>query len=248
MASTPHNPDGSVLVAARGVRRGYGRRTVLDGVDVQLRRGELVALLGPNGAGKTTLLKVLAGLLRPRGGDVTVDAATTMGWVPQRGGVHGRLTVRENLRLFARLQRLPDETVTAAVDLAQLEPWINATADELSGGLRQRLNVAVGLLGNPDALLLDEPTTGVDLEHRTSLATMLRRRVEAGGGVLHTTHDIEDARHADRVIVLVDGRVAWDGDLAGVATLAPQVVLPTEFDTLTDPVERGLLRAWRGGN
>lgn len=220
---------------------------MLEGVDIDVRRGEVVALLGPNGAGKTTLLKLLAGLQVPARGSIRVRAGS-VGWVPQGGGVHGRLTVRENLELFAQLQRMPRETATDALQAAGLDPWSDTTAEQLSGGLRQRLNVAVGLLGSPEAILLDEPTTGIDLEHRALLAALLRAHADAGGAVLHTTHDVEDARVADRVVVLVDGCVVFDGAVDGLAGLSPDVQLPHRYDAITDPVTRGLLRAWAEGH
>lgn len=243
----PASTHTTTLLDARALRYGYGSRDVLAGVDVGVRPGEVVALLGPNGAGKTTLLKLLAGLLKPNAGTIDGRDSVRVGWVPQGGGVHGRLTVRENLRAFARLTSTSFDEIPGAIDSVGLEPWTNTPASELSGGLRQRLNVAVGLLGSPQVLLLDEPTTGLDLEHRVVLEGLLRRRAADGCGVLHTTHDIEDARHADRVIVLAAGRIVWDGDFVGIETIAPDVVLPDTLATVTDPAARGLLRAWAKG-
>ena len=241
------------LVEAHGIERGYGRRAVLRGVDLTLDRGEIVALLGPNGAGKTTLMKVLVGLLEQSSGTVRGPQGRTVGWVPQGGATYARMTVRENLELFARLLDLPgtpDEVALAAARAGDLEPWYESLGSELSGGLRPRLNVAGGLLGDPSLLVLDEPTTGVDLVHRTAMFRVLRQRAADGCAVLYSTHSLEDAAVADRVVVVVDGRVRYDGPLAGVAHVEPTGTDPVTAEDAArlDPVSVGLLRLWQGGD
>ena len=242
--SAPH------LLAARGIERGYRRRSVLRGVDLTIDAGEVVALLGPNGAGKTTLMKVVVGLLEQTAGTVEGPRGRAVGWVPQGGATYARMTVRENLELFAKLLRLdgrPADLARTAARNADLEPWYEALGSELSGGLRHRLNVAVGLLGGPQLLVLDEPTTGVDLVHRTALFGVLRKRAEAGCGVLFSTHSIEDAAVADRVVVIVDGLSRYDGPLAAVADVqleGDDPVSAADAERL-DPVSLGLLRLWQ---
>ena len=240
------------LLEARGIERGYRRRTVLRGIDLTIDAGEIVALLGPNGAGKTTLMKVVVGLLDQTAGTVTGPQGRAVGWVPQGGATYARMTVRENLELFTRLLELdgsPQEVALAAARAADLEPWFESLGSELSGGLRQRLNVAVGLLGGPQLLVLDEPTTGVDLVHRTAMFRVLRERAEHGCGVLFSTHSLEDASVADRVVVIVDGQARYDGALAGVADVAAPTVDPVSAVDAArlDPVSIGLLRLWHGG-
>ncbi|MCW2974154.1 MAG: transporter [Thermoleophilia bacterium] len=234
------------VVEARGLEYAYRTRGVLRGVDLELRSGEVVALLGPNGAGKTTLMKLLVGLVAPDAGTTRVPAAQSIGWVPQGGAVYQRLTVRENLRLFARLLELPgdaEEIAATTAHAAQLDPWLDTPGSDLSGGLRQRLNVAVGLLGDPRLLVLDEPTTGVDLEHRAAMFHVLRQRADAGCSVLVSTHSLEEAMSVDRAVVLVDGRVAYSGSIGGIADAAPGVALDETLG-LDDPISRGLLRLW----
>ena len=225
----------TAALQARGIHRRYGRRTVLRGIDLALEPGQLVALLGPNGAGKTTLMKVLVGLLDPDRGTVDGVAGPDIGWVPQGGATYARLTVRENLALFARLLRMPgsiDATVEAVLADGELLPWADTLASELSGGLRQRLNVAVGLLGQPQVLVLDEPTTGVDLVHRAAMFRVLHERAADGCAVLYSAHALEDAAAADRVVVVVDGVVSYDGVLDAL-------VEPGDVD-----VTAGLVRLW----
>ncbi|MCW2927378.1 MAG: hypothetical protein JWM86_1346 [Thermoleophilia bacterium] len=237
------------LLQARGIERGYRRRDVLRRVDLDIDRGEVIALLGPNGAGKTTLMKVLVGLLDATAGTVTGPRAREVGWVPQGGATYARMTVRENLELFARLLDLPGdhrETARTAAQAGDLEPWYETLGSELSGGLRQRLNVAVGLLGGPRLLVLDEPTTGVDLVHRTAMFRVLRERAADGCAVLFSTHSIEDAAAADRVVVVVGGHAIYDGPLAGIADVAADPAQP-EDELALDALSSGLLRLWRGG-
>lgn len=203
-----------MLLAARGVERRFGAHVALAPTDLELRGSELVALVGPNGAGKSTLLALLAGALPPSGGRVErPDPAPRVGWAPQRPAVYGHLSARENLLLFARLQRLerPEAVATGVLELMRLPEDSQPTA-ELSVGSRQRLNLGVGLLGDPDVLLLDEPTASLDPPSRRRLFELLRARCERGGAVLVATHVVEEVLDlASSVVVLVDGRVVHAG-------------------------------------
>jgi ABC-type multidrug transport system ATPase subunit len=186
----------------------------LEGVDLDLSAGESVALLGPNGAGKTTLLGILAGADRPGAGEVRVEPGR-VGWVPQRPALYGRLSVRENLRLFAALEGRPDparaaEGLIARADLGEVA---DRRADRLSTGTLQRLNLAVALAGEPAALLLDEPTATLSPEQRVRLWAWLGElRAAQGMALIFSTQSVhEAARHADRLVVLAGGRVAFSG-------------------------------------
>jgi ABC-2 type transport system ATP-binding protein len=203
------------VLTARGVSKRYGKSVVLDNVDLSLKAGELVALLGPNGAGKTTLMTTIVGHHRPDSGTVE-RPADRCGWVPQGSAVWQRLTVRENLKAFVKLldvRGYPDFVAEDAAKAAGLGPWLDHTCAQLSGGLLQRLNVVVGLLGDPSVAVLDEPTTGIDLIHRARLWELLRSRANAGAAILYSTHTVEDAVAADRVIVLSNGRIVFSGSL-----------------------------------
>ena len=200
-----------MIVSARGVARSFGDRLALAPIDFELAAGEIVALIGPNGAGKSTLLSILAGSLAPSEGAVRWEDGVRVGWVPQRPGLYARLSARENLELFARLEALPDPDGEAARLLAEFElPADGQPSASLSVGNRQRLNVAIALLGGRDALLLDEPTASLDPAQRTRLWQLVERVREAGGAVLFSTQNLDEVeRHADRVEALRDGvRVA----------------------------------------
>ena len=193
------------LLVARGVARSYGRRVALHPTDLELREGELTSLVGPNGAGKSTLLSILAGSLRPTAGSVERRART--GWVPQQSAHYARLTARENLELFARLE--DDDRARADELLERFELPADVRADDLSVGTRQRLDVAIALLGAPQVLLLDEPTAALDPAQRRRLWELAARMRDDGGAVLVATHHHEELEsHADRVLELVDGRLA----------------------------------------
>ena len=193
------------LLEARGVARSFGSRVALEPTDVALAAGEVVALVGPNGAGKSTLLALLAGSLEPTAG--TVDRPERVGWVPQRAAHYGRLTALENLRLFAALERVPPgraDRLAADFDLPE-----GTRASSLSVGNRQRLDVALALLAEPQVLLLDEPTSSLDPTQRERVWRIARSVAEGGGAVLVATHHWEElAGLADRTLELVEGRLA----------------------------------------
>jgi ABC-2 type transport system ATP-binding protein len=208
---TPLGPVGPVLEAA-DLRKSYGRQVALAGVSLEARAGELVACIGPNGAGKTTLLTILADIQRPDSGTVrrTADA---VGWVPQQPGLYGKLSVRENLTLFARLDGVEDVDGAVGRMLAEtgLERREREQVARLSGGNRQRLNIAIGLLADPPLLLLDEPSAALDPRQRERLWDFIGGLARSGTTVVYSTHHVwEVERYADRVLVLADGeRLFW---------------------------------------
>jgi ABC-2 type transport system ATP-binding protein len=203
----------AVLLEARAIDKRFGDRQALRGVSLAAAAGEVVAIIGPNGAGKTTLLSIIAGIQRPDAGELVVPPGE-IGWVPQQAAVYGKLTVAENLRLFARLEKRPDveESVRRMLRQAGLEARAGDQAATLSGGNRQRVNIAIGLLAQPDALLLDEPTAALDPRQRGRLWEFIRALAESGTTVLFSTHNVAEAeRNADRVIVLADGELLFSG-------------------------------------
>ena len=192
------------LLRARGVARRYGTHVALEPTDLDVNAGESIALIGPNGAGKSTLVSILAGSLEPTEGRVERVDAVRVGWVPQRPAFYDRLTPRENLELFARLEGgVAYEHLLERFDVPADRP-----AHTLSVGNRQRLNVALALLGDPRVLLLDEPTASLDPEQRRRLWTIVDGLHDEGGAVVFVTQNLEELdRHADRVVALDEGRV-----------------------------------------
>ncbi len=201
-----------VVLAAEGLRKSYGARAALKDVRLEARAGERVACIGPNGAGKTTLLSILAGIQEADGG--AVHTAGRPGWVPQSPAVYDRLTPAENLRTFATLEQVPDVERAVTQMLAQtgLTDRAGDQVGRLSGGNRQRLNVAIGLLSSPPVLLLDEPSAALDPRQRERLWDYLGRLSDDGTAVLYATHMVSEAeRYADRVLVLADGEALFWG-------------------------------------
>ena len=222
----------AVALEIAGARCSFGDRAALDGVDLQVAPGELVALLGPNGAGKTTLLRASAGRVRLVEGSARVAgrnpatdpvARRALGIVPQAIALYSQLTARDNLNVFAQLLGLRGAARGEAVERGLQRAGLQARATErvgnLSGGMQRRLNIVAGALHEPRLLLLDEPTVGVDPAARESIHAMLDRLRAGGMGLLLTTHDLEQAAElADRVAFMLDGRIVGSGSVAELLT------------------------------
>ena len=208
-------------IAAAAVTMRYGRRDALRDVSFEADAGEVVAVIGPNGAGKTTLLSILAGLQAPTSGSVS-RSAREVGWVPQQPAVYAKLSVAENLRLFARLERVgdPDAVVARMLEQTGLAGRADDELGTLSGGNRQRVNIAVGLLADPPVLALDEPSSSLDPRQRERLWKFIGLLAAAGTAVVFSTHNVGEAeRYADRVLVLADGEVLFTGSPADLEAL-----------------------------
>ncbi len=212
-------------LTVQNVSKAFGERRAVHDVSFDIAPGELLGLIGPNGAGKTTLLSILAGIQAADEGSVAQpdpDAAR-IGWVPQQTAVYGKLTVAQNLRLFARLEKVSDAeaTVEQMLDQTGLRGRANDELGRLSGGNRQRVNIAVGLLAGPPVLLLDEPSGALDPRQRERLWGFITALTQRGTAVIFATHDIAEAeRHAHRVLVLADGELLFDGTANELKTVA----------------------------
>jgi ABC-2 type transport system ATP-binding protein len=225
------------VLAATGLTKRYGPRVALRDVGFGAAAGELVAVIGPNGAGKTTLLSILAGIQAPDAGTVT-RPPREIGWVPQQPAVYSKLSVRENLELFARLEKVPDSARVVARMLEQTG-LVGRADDELgtlSGGNRQRVNIAIGLLAEPPVLLLDEPSASLDPRQRARLWEFVGAQAARGTAVIFSTHDVQEAeRYADRVLVLADGELLFAGTAAELAATVDargsDVAGPRDFET-----------------
>jgi ABC-2 type transport system ATP-binding protein len=212
------------MIAAAGLTRRFGSRTVVDDVTFEVGRGEIVALLGPNGAGKTTTMRMLAGLIAPSSGSIAIDGVTLtratgmavrsrLGFLTESPGLWDRLTVRENLDLYAGLYGVSNasRTIDRLLDTFELGGRQSTRTAELSKGTRQKVALARALLHEPVVLLLDEPTSGLDPEVTRSVRVLLDERRAAGCSILLSTHNLDEAeRLADRVAVLQGRLLAID--------------------------------------
>ena len=246
------------LLEVAGAALAYRGARALDGVDFALAPAETLALLGPNGAGKTSLMRLIAGRLAPSAGRVRIagadphasrDARRAIGWVPQEIALYPRLSVSENLSVFAQLagiaRRERAEAVATGLALCTLEAVAKRPVGLLSGGYQRRVNIAASLMARPRLVLLDEPTQGVDLHARAAIHAVLARLRAAGTALLVATHDFTEAeRLADRVAVLARGRIVVDGRLsdllARIRAEAPEheVVLAVPADADAEAVLR----------
>jgi ABC-2 type transport system ATP-binding protein len=202
-----------VVIEASDLTKRFGDRAALRGVSFAARPGELLAVIGPNGAGTTTLLSIIAGIQRTDTGSVSRPPGD-VGWVPQQAALYRRLTVAENLRLFARLEGVGD--VDAAVEQMLEQTALGERRDDpvgtLSGGNQQRVNIAIGLLARPSVLLLDEPSSGLDPRQRERLWEFVLDLAAGGTTVIFSTHNIAEAeRYGRRLLVLADGERIFDG-------------------------------------
>jgi ABC-2 type transport system ATP-binding protein len=217
---------GTALLRCSGLRRTFGELVAVDSLSFQIAVGETYGLLGPNGAGKTTCISMVAGILRRDAGDISIcgepmtDASVSVkrriGYVPQDIAVYPDLTGRENLRFFAGLYGLtglPSRArVDEVLDLVGLRERARDKVSEYSGGMKRRINIAIGLLHKPDLLILDEPTVGVDPQSRNAILASVEGLSAQGMAVLYTTHYMEEAeRLCDRIGIIDLGRLIAQG-------------------------------------
>jgi ABC-2 type transport system ATP-binding protein len=249
------------VIDVRGLRKRYAQLEAVRGVDLEVREGEIVAVLGPNGAGKTTILEILEGHRHRDAGEVTVlgfdpersprGLRERIGIVPQETAVEPVLTVEETVELYAAAYPHP-RPAEEVIRLVDLEDQRGARVSSLSGGQQRRLDLAIGVAGDPELLFLDEPTTGFDPSARRRSWELIRRLGSAGKTILLTTHYMEEAqRLADRVVVIAAGRVVADSSPARLSAGGPALIryrlggeqISVETDTPQEELLRLLLWA-----
>ncbi len=215
----------SAALAGHGLVRAFDDTLAVDHLSVEIRPGELVGLVGPDGAGKTTTIRLLAGLLEPDAGEVDVlgtprhdggaELREAIGYMPQQYSLYGDLSIHENLDFFGRLfglsRRELAERQQRLLDITRLAPFVDRRADQLSGGMYKKLALACALLHQPDILILDEPSNGVDPVSRRELWDLLYEFVDDGMAVLLATPDMSEAARCHRVLLLHEGSRLAEG-------------------------------------
>ena len=230
------------MLRVENLRKRFGKVQAVDGVSFEVAGGEIFGLLGPNGAGKTTTISMITGLLRPdegrtlfEGVDIAADPLrfkSRLGVVPQETALYEELTAKENLRFWGGLYGLGGSTLDAAVERTLAQVGLDARAGDAvktySGGMKRRLNLALGLVHGPRAVLLDEPTVGIDPQARMNILEVVRALARAGTAVLYTTHYLEEAETlCDRIAVMDHGKILAEGPLDALKRRAGEEDLVT---------------------
>jgi len=242
-------PESDILVRARGLTKRFGDFTAVDGIDFELRRGEAFGFLGPNGAGKSSTMRMLGCVSPPSGGELSIlgldpvrDGSAIrarLGVVPQEDTLDVELTVQENLLIYGRYFGLPRQLIrertARLLDFVQLSDRATDQVEPLSGGLKRRLTIARSLINEPDILLLDEPTTGLDPQARHVVWDRLFRLKQQGVTLILTTHYMDEAEQlCDRLVVMDHGTIAAAGSPRQlIDTYSTAEVLELRFDPST---------------
>jgi Cu-processing system ATP-binding protein len=234
------------VICYDGFAKSYGRVRAVDGLTIEVQAGETLALIGPNGSGKSTTLKAAVGLLRPTTGCVLVEgldvahrpeARTTLGYLPQRISFPEGVTARDAMKFYGRLRGAPPGDVERLLGRVGLTEAANRPTDGFSGGMRQRLGIAIALLGDPRILLLDEPTAALDPTGALQMRDLIAGIAADGTTVLLSSHDLaEVSALADRIAILISGRTIAVGSLAELEACAGVQGLEAVYRRLTGGV------------
>jgi ABC-2 type transport system ATP-binding protein len=235
------------LVEIRGLTVDRGQRRVLDAFDLTIEQGSVTGLLGPSGCGKSTLMRSLVGVQQLAGGSVRIagveagskELRPRIGYVTQAPSVYADLTVRENLTFFAHVLGVGAASVDRALDRVDLPDQSDQVVRQLSGGQLSRASLAVALLGNPDVLVLDEPTVGLDPVLRRDLWALFHGLADAGAAVFVSSHVMDEADRCDRLLLMREGRIIADGSPARIREQTGTADVESAFLALVDAAAKG---------
>lgn len=219
--------DASIAIQLKDISMQFGKKTILQNIHLNILRGEIFGLLGPNGAGKSTLISIIAGILKPTSGSVSIHGLDTfkyhrdhrIGYIPQEISLFQSLSVQDNLAFWANLYRLSDKKkkIDEVIDFFQLNALSKQPVYTLSSGMKRRLNLGVALLHNPDIMLMDEPTVGIDLSSRTLILNRILALKKLGKTFLFTTHHPDEPyKICDKIGMLKDKTIQYTGRLENV--------------------------------
>ncbi|MBP0016996.1 MAG: ABC transporter ATP-binding protein [Cyanobacteria bacterium SBLK] len=237
------------MLKIKNLSKFYQKKLVLQDLSFEVKTGEIYGLLGPNGAGKTTIINILCNLLQPDRGTILLDGVPIsqaskylIGVAPQENLLYKSLSCRENLHFFARLYGLDRQQqrdrISASLVAVNLSDRINSLVETLSGGMKRRLNLAIALVHEPKLLILDEPTTGLDIETRYELWRLIRQLQQQGMTILLTTHLLDEAEQlCDRLAILQSGQLLVEGDFLQLR----QRIKAKEIVTIKTPDEEGAI-------
>lgn len=214
------------MIRVENVSKKIGSKIVLENINLSVEKGKILGLVGPNGAGKTTLLSVLSTTLTPDEGDIWVadhslekeikEIRKKIGYVPQEIALYPSLSLKDNLTFWAKLTQVKNRKsrIKEVVELLGLEDYLHEKVERLSGGYKRRVNIAVALLHQPQVLIMDEPTVGMDLYSKRELLPFLKSLTENGTIVIYTSHDVEELLYlSDRIAMLEQGHLVFEGSV-----------------------------------
>ena len=236
------------ILKSQDLHKTFGDNKAVQGVSFQIAQGEIYSLLGPNGAGKTTTISMLTGLLAPTQGDATIDGHSVVknvnevkkviGVVPQEIALYPTITARENLIFWGKMYGLSgkklEQRVNAALEIAGLADRAKDKVDTFSGGMKRRINIAVGLLHEPKIIFMDEPTVGIDPQSRRRILDTVKELNQQGMAVLYTTHYMEEAEELSHRIGIID-----HGKLIAQGTLSELTKMVGEYETVQLTIDTG---------
>lgn len=211
------------ILSVKNVSKSFKKSKVLDNISVEVDKAEIVGILGPSGAGKTTLIKCIMGMEKVDSGEIELFGTSVpnrkilqnVGYMAQSDALYLDLTAKDNLLFFGNIFKIPKaelkERVNFLADLVELTPYMNRRVNKFSGGMKRRLSLIIALLQNPDLLILDEPTVGIDPELRLSIWKEINNLKSKGQSIIVTTHDMGEALKCDRLLLLRDGNITASG-------------------------------------
>lgn len=211
------------LLSVANVTKSFKNSKVLDSINVNVSDSEIVGILGPSGAGKTTLIKCIMGMEKVDSGDITLldskipnrEVLNKIGYMAQSDALYTELTAKDNLYFFGEIFKIPKkelkEKIDFLVDLVDLKPFLNKKINKFSGGMKRRLSLIIALIQDPELIILDEPTVGIDPELRLNIWKEINNLKSKGKSIIVTTHDMTEAIKCDRLLLLKDGNITASG-------------------------------------
>jgi ABC-2 type transport system ATP-binding protein len=212
------------MIEIKNIRKKYKQREVLKGVSLNISSGVIVGLVGPNGAGKSTLMQIIANILKPTSGDVYFHGQSVkdikrgfyekIGYVPQDLALYHTLSVADNIAFWSNLSatKNTDDKIKEIITTVGLDDLLAVKVDQLSGGMKRKLNIAVALMHNPELIIMDEPTVGIDIQSKLEIITFIQKLKNEGKTIIYSSHDAyEVEKLCDEIVILNDGQVKYHG-------------------------------------
>jgi ABC-2 type transport system ATP-binding protein len=224
-----------IIIEVNNVSKKYGKKLTLHQVSFTVNKGDILGLIGPNGAGKSTILAILATIIKPTTGKALIDGQDAIkhpekvrkqiGYVPQEIALYPTLTVKDNLKFWAEMagRRLSKEEIENAADIVHLKEQLHHKVQTLSGGMKRKLNIAVSLLHDPDILILDEPTVGIDIQSKRDITQFIKGLAAKGKTIIYTSHDAHEIEYlCQNIAILNQGKLLFHGTIEDAIALAVQ--------------------------